>query len=556
MNAAEQPRREAPDESGQGGGDFQFDLGFNVPGGGADFDLPPPDHAPAPPVRGSQPLRVLKPGDEPPADESSDDVPVGEGYRRMSATLPRIPTAFDLHSVDSELEEELATGGTGGPEPTIERTFDLLGIRGDAVSREPDALRIFCPIHRDQVRRSMRIDLATRRYKCQFKQCPGHAGGDLVDLVALTLGVSLAEARSRLSSATQELRTPHRDLVDRAQAHIDRLEYAQALPLLQEAVEVSPRDEVTRCRLASLQLEMGRRDDGVQNYLIAAEDYGVRGELDKTLHIYKLLVLVDPNDLAVHEQMAYVAARLGDEDDAINRFAWIVDQYIERGELDAALGRVDHLLQLRPQSVDFLLLKADLLMGNGMTGACAELIAFEVQQAVAREDLEVALRLANKGAELFPQNALLFHLRDEVANELTRRGSDPEVMTAQMKKLEEDAPAASPEEDDFRQWILDLEEKIQPMEERVKRASSSREMSRIDERVIFCRDNLRGFDSAKMLKMYRHLKDMYRDVRESFDRGELTELEKKVIKDFYTSFCIAFKEYNKEVTGDSMLTRF
>jgi tetratricopeptide (TPR) repeat protein len=542
-----------------GGDDFQFDLGFNAP---VDFDLPPPDVSPPPPARPAAPIRVVPLSGDSRADESHDDVPVGEGYRRTTSTLQRVTTLDELKALDPSMFEE------GGPEdaspegadspPSIERALAVLGISGDAVANEGDHLRLFCPIHRDQVRRSLRIDLDTGQFRCQFKQCPGHAGGDMAALVALTLGVTLSEARTRLTGAKASVGGASAcGLVERAQAHIDRLEYDSALPLLRRAVEESPRDEVTRCRLASLLLETGRRDEGIQNYLVAAEDYGCRGELAKTLHIYKLLVLVDPNDLAVHEQMAYIAARLGDEDDAINRFAWIVDQYIERSEFENALMRVEHLLQLRPESADFILLKADLLVSNGLDKQCSELVAFEVQRAVARNDLETALRLANKGMEIFPANALLLHLRDEVANELRTRGDDPEIMTAQMRRLEEDEEeAGSAEDDDFRQWIEDLEKEIQPLEARARAVEEAGDINTEDERVLFCRDNLRGFDSPKMLKMYRHLRDMYKDVRESFDRGELSDFEKKVIKDFYTSFCIAFKEYNKEVTGDSMLTKF
>jgi hypothetical protein len=45
-------------------------------------------------------------------------------------------------------------------------------------------------------------------------------------------------------------------------------------------------------------------------------------------------------------------------------------------------------------------------------------------------------------------------------------------------------------------------------------------------------------------------------MKEAWEAGEVSDFEKKVIADFYRSFCVAFKEQNKDNTGDSMLTRF
>jgi hypothetical protein len=73
---------------------------------------------------------------------------------------------------------------------------------------------------------------------------------------------------------------------------------------------------------------------------------------------------------------------------------------------------------------------------------------------------------------------------------------------------------------------------------------------------MLCRDQLKECDSAKMQMMYDHLREMYQDMKEAWEAGEVSDFEKKVIADFYRSFCVAFKEQNKDNTGDSMLTRF
>jgi predicted Zn-dependent protease len=299
-----------------------------------------------------------------------------------------------------------------------------------------------------------------------------------------------------LIATTREIMIPLTGKVGEAQKHIDALEYDQALPLLEEALAMSPKDEVTRCRLASLQLEMGKRDQGVENYLIAAEHYGVRGQLAKTLQIYKILVLVDPNDYNLHEQMAFIAARLGDTQEAANRFKWLIDQFLDKGQHQKALESVNRLLEVMPESVEGILLKADLLAQLGDASRCAETLALEIQNKVKANNLNDALRLADRGAELLPHNALLNILRQEVAAELQGRGTDVERLSQQLRALSEES--ASPAEDDgFRSWIAELEDDIQRFEKAEKRYHETGEIPIQDRRVMLCRDQLKECDSAK-----------------------------------------------------------
>lgn len=430
--------------------------------------------------------------------------------------------------------------------------LDLLrqmGFKGDSVYRDEQAIRIFCPVHHDQIRRSMIIDPTAHNYRCTLKTCPAFRGGTLLELYALVKDITPREARRRLSTGQTSLLATHEmSLVEEAQDHIESGDYKRALPLLQQAVELSPKNEVTRCRLAALQLEMGLRDDGVSNYLVAAEDYGVRGELDKTLQIYNLLVLMSPNDLDIHEQMAYIAVRLGNIEDALQKLKWITNVLIEAGQFDNALLRVNRMLELSKDNTDFLMLKADLLTAAGHPDTAAQHVALSVQQLASRNQLAGALRLAEKGIEIAPHNNLLQLLYQEVQTSLQNLGLDLD----QLRALQEAAAGTEEDDDDFGSWIASIEEEIGTQSALAAQLDNdTADIDPTDPIVQMCRNNLSGADGTSMRQMYDHLKAMYAEVQKSHEDGTLSDFEKKVIQNFYRSFCRAFMEAEQRGGGSS-----
>jgi tetratricopeptide (TPR) repeat protein len=569
---------------------------------------PPSPVAPAPPPQAGA---VPPPNVAPAADEPQGyDVPAGPteglGYKTSAQAMPAVEPSGE--HVDPEFNASL----------DAEEVLDKMGFKGDAVYKEEKVIRIFCPIHHDQIRRSMTIVRATNTYKCSLLNCPANKGGTLVQLFSVAKEVSIPEAVRRLTTGTTEISVPEYELVDEAQELIESGDYDKALPLLQKAVEKAPKDETTRCRLAALQLEMGLRDEGINNYLLAAEDYGVRGELEKTLQIYNMLVLMSPNDLDIHEQMAYIAARLGNLEDALTKLKWITNALIERDQFDEALLRVNRMLELANNNTDFLILKADLLVAGGHQDSAQQHIAFAVQNLVSAGQLPSAMRLAEKGLEVAPGNDLIQMLYAEVSEELKKMGLDFSAIEGADEAAEED-------DDDFFDWIASLEEEIQPGrstanlaaitdsdieqaqdeaamaetlptknkpapeddpfadvaepvgapttvpddstdadEFKPSRTPTAMQMARSntvelpidDARVMMCKENLSAAETDERMRMYQHLRSMYADVKASYEDGTLSEFEKKVIKDFYKAFCVAFKEYNEECGGDSMLTKF
>ncbi|MBW7940049.1 MAG: hypothetical protein H3C63_14965, partial [Candidatus Omnitrophica bacterium] len=73
-------------------------------------------------------------------------------------------------------------------------TLKKIGFRVEKVQRFGTQLRSFCPIHKDEVIRTLTIDLSRKTFRCSYGQCPGHKGGNLIDLFMLSRKTSLGEA--------------------------------------------------------------------------------------------------------------------------------------------------------------------------------------------------------------------------------------------------------------------------------------------------------------------------------------------------------------------------
>lgn len=73
----------------------------------------------------------------------------------------------------------------------VREYINLLGYHGDRAIKVGNLYRLFCPIHKDTVFRSLVINPRRNTYHCEHTACPGHSPGDLIDLLAKARGVPL-----------------------------------------------------------------------------------------------------------------------------------------------------------------------------------------------------------------------------------------------------------------------------------------------------------------------------------------------------------------------------
>src|SRR5438045_1469271 len=77
--------------------------------------------------------------------------------------------------------------------------LERIGYATDKAQSVGDSIKAFCPIHRDTRFRALIIDTKKRTFKCTTKTCPGYAGGNLVDLFALSKGMDSIQAAAEMA---------------------------------------------------------------------------------------------------------------------------------------------------------------------------------------------------------------------------------------------------------------------------------------------------------------------------------------------------------------------
>jgi len=426
--------------------------------------------------------------------------------------------------------EEIAFNQSLDPREVLRK----MGFADDAIAEEGDLIRLYCPIHKDQVRRSLIIERQGNRFKCQYKSCPAHRGGLLIELLALYLGVDVPEAIKQI----REEEHPEKALIERADRLIDQGRLEEAIQLLEEARRLAPRDGITRCKLAALYLETGRREDGFREYLAAAEDYAVKNQIDKTLSIYNILVMLSPQDLRVRRQLAFLFSRLGRYREAAEHLKWATDQLITRGEVLEAVKVVRQIAELLPDEPEVHLLLARLLGQARRIGEAVAEAEKAAQLALEAGDQKQAAEAVTFGLIYNPESESLRRI-EAILNQ-TPAPSDTQAQTGE-------------EGDDFSEWLESLEAEVAGEEKKPtptpSRPDSAASAVRREKWLSFCRQTLKKLDDSQLDSMGKHLRAMFENAQSSFQAGHLSEWEMNILRDFYALFCSAYDRVRKERSG-------
>ncbi|MCX7919400.1 MAG: hypothetical protein N3A72_07295 [bacterium] len=78
---------------------------------------------------------------------------------------------------------------------TPQEVLSALGIdQKHQATFNGNLMRVFCPIHKDTVVRSLAIDLDRKHFKCSYVPCAGYKGGNLLELYSLGKNIPLIDS--------------------------------------------------------------------------------------------------------------------------------------------------------------------------------------------------------------------------------------------------------------------------------------------------------------------------------------------------------------------------
>ncbi|MCX7717352.1 MAG: tetratricopeptide repeat protein [Candidatus Sumerlaeaceae bacterium] len=462
-----------------------------------------------------------------------------------------------------------------------------MGFQEHQLVREGNTIRLFCPLHKDHIRRSLIIYADKNQYRCQYQNCVGHKGGNLLEFYSAYTGVDVADAMQHIMSAASGGAD---SLIEQADKLIQEGSLVEALPILQKAVQADPDNEISRCRLAALYLELGDRDSGYNEYMKAAEHFGIRGDLDKMLNIYNILVIITPDDVAVRKQLATLYSRLKRAEDAVAQLKWVVDRHIRRGELGDAADICRRMINMCPDYPESHRILGEIFLKQGDYFQAADELQSAIVHYIRENNLTRAKQTVELGLRYMPGNLALKDMRTKIdqaiefkkslgeqhADERERefeawladlktsvglmpgtgaapaKGPTPPKPKPAKAVPAEEAPApappapAPPPSGPPSPADLPAAKRKPAAEEAVGELPEMAAMPKLDPndpRIALCLNNLRDRTPEEIESLYQHLVSMFRDVQQSAKDGTISEFEAGVLLEFYAAFCLAFDSY-------------
>ena len=440
--------------------------------------------------------------------------------------------------------------------------WDLLvkmGFNEGTLYKEGTTVRLFCPLHKDQIRRSMIIYTDRNAFKCQYTNCEGFKGGNLLEFYSSYMGVELGEVVGRIRNHG----AAETDLVERADKMIQEGNLVDALPLLQKAVQVDPLNEITRCRLAALYLELGDKEAGYQEYMTAAEHFGVRGELDKTLNIYNILVIISPDDVKVRKQLSYLFSRLKREDESVAQLKWVVDKHVRKGELSDAVLMCKKMIELSPEYPDSHRILGEIHLKQGDYFNAVEELRAASTHFIRQNNLKKAKETVELGLRYTPGNPAMKDLRNKI---------DKAIELQSATKENKDIREA-----EYENWLKDLKQSVgltdggsdtssstmgqssmgmKRAKPRPKTLSPDRPRSTPalpvqppparamdDSRISWFREQFGEYNEDQLLSLQSHLVGMFNEVVGAAESGTVPDFEANVVKEFYSAFSLALDSF-------------
>jgi tetratricopeptide (TPR) repeat protein len=359
---------------------------------------------------------------------------------------------------------------------------------------------------------------------------------------------------------------------------INQGRHQEALPYLEQACDFNPRDEVTRCKLAALYLELERKDDAYREYLNAAESYAVRGELDKTLSIYNILIMLQPGAVKARKELAFLFSRMGRPDAAAEQIKWVVDFYMKYGQMKGAQEACEQIAELDPENGMAFFLIGTIMQESGKRVQAVQNFEQAARLFLKQGEINRARTALEQAMVLAPGNGRLAELKEEIDAAFAAMPAE------ERSAAERKAAVSASEEEQFINWLNEVDAKLALGEEQIASRENIRigpdglpydisasrqnidvrmfdqggqqpvvsqhsagevpkpetsEISPEDRRVAMCLAEMTNLDSDQIEAMRQQLISMFTDVRRSYEEGVLSDWEMRTIKEFYKSFCVA-----------------
>lgn len=182
--------------------------------------------------------------------------------------------------------------------------LNAINYRTDTIQEASDTIKSFCPIHQEQVFRTLIINNKDKSYRCSYSLCPGNKGGDLISLYAKAKKIDYDDGLSEL------------------------------------------------VQLLNLPIELPTTQEFIDKTVEVAENYLELGVLDESENYFKKTISHQPQNLRSHLGLYEIYTRRNEEELLRQELKIVIDILIAERKFDEAINHIRTFLEKEPESLD------------------------------------------------------------------------------------------------------------------------------------------------------------------------------------------------------------
>lgn len=151
------------------------------------------------------------------------------------------------------------------------------------------------------------------------------------------------------------------ELLRRAEDFRGRKKPKKAVAALRQVLEADPKDATAHARLGPLLMKLGRRDEALESFRIAADDFDARGFTEKASSLWLQIAQARISDLDAWEKVTQFHAARGHKADAVKVLLEAAGLQEGRDGRPRAIHLLEDALLFEPRNLDATVRLAPLL---------------------------------------------------------------------------------------------------------------------------------------------------------------------------------------------------
>ncbi|HBF33126.1 TPA: hypothetical protein DDW35_01055, partial [Candidatus Sumerlaeota bacterium] len=275
--------------------------------------------------------------------------------------------------------------------------LEYLAYRPDTIQEGEKVIRCFCPVHKEQVVRSLTVEKDSKKCKCQYAPCPARKPVDLIGLVALTKQVRDEEALVELVQHFKlNVEVPGMDVLlqgrlDAALTSVEQGDLDGALTGFGHVLSLQADNFTALEGTAEILAKQGKM---AEHAAILKRIIGIRlraGDHDEAVRGLSEYLQNNPADVEMHLRLAECYHHLGQQESMIGQMVQVAKLFEDAKETDKALEIYRRIETIKPGANDINAAVIDLLVKVGRVEEAIEQIVARVRHQVKTGVREEAL---------------------------------------------------------------------------------------------------------------------------------------------------------------------